>query len=180
MSKNKLSQLLADAPADGQPVIRRGQGMTLSTENGSPEAAHEVEHNQRTIAQMRKCENALNPPQRINRGYRLREDLVRACKATAARQGKRLYQVMEEAMRLYLAENMAVRQLEPERQQPLETDKLYYLLEGRGQAIVTHQNGSQESLQLKRGTVLYGDDYQAGHLEASGSNPLTLLMGELS
>jgi hypothetical protein len=40
---------------------------------------------------------------RINRGYALREDLVRACKVAAIEDGKKLYQIMESALEQYLA-----------------------------------------------------------------------------
>jgi hypothetical protein len=39
----------------------------------------------------------------INRGYALREDLVRACKVAAIEDGKKLYQIMEAALEQYLA-----------------------------------------------------------------------------
>jgi hypothetical protein len=43
---------------------------------------------------------------RINRGYALREDLVRACNVATIEDGKKLYQSMEAALEQYLAARM--------------------------------------------------------------------------
>lgn len=39
---------------------------------------------------------------RVNRGYALREDLIREYKVLAAKDGRKLYEVMEEALEEYL------------------------------------------------------------------------------
>ena len=39
---------------------------------------------------------------RVNRGYKLREDLIKEYKVLAAQNGRKLYQVMEEALEEYL------------------------------------------------------------------------------
>lgn len=43
------------------------------------------------------------PPVRVNRGYKLREDLIKACKRIALEEDRNLYEVMEEALEDYLA-----------------------------------------------------------------------------
>ena len=40
---------------------------------------------------------------RINRGYALREDLILDCKRIALEEGRKLYEVMEEALSEYTA-----------------------------------------------------------------------------
>jgi hypothetical protein len=39
---------------------------------------------------------------RVNRGYALREDLIKECKVLAAQNGRKLYEVMESALEEYL------------------------------------------------------------------------------
>ena len=39
----------------------------------------------------------------MNRGYMLREDLILACKQAALSDGRKLYEVMEEALAEYLS-----------------------------------------------------------------------------
>ena len=44
---------------------------------------------------------------RVNRGYALREDLIKELKLIAVREDRNLYQVMEEAIEQYLARRAA-------------------------------------------------------------------------
>lgn len=41
-------------------------------------------------------------PKRVNRGYMLREDLIRELRVLAVQEGRNLYEVMEEAFEAYL------------------------------------------------------------------------------
>ena len=103
---------------------RRGQGMRLSTEapveqdNGPDSTANVAETQQRENAQSHNRTNAevredigvpkekktKTGPKRINRGYQLREDLVKALKRVALDEDRNLYEVMEEAFEQYLAQ----------------------------------------------------------------------------
>jgi hypothetical protein len=69
--------------------IQRGKPLELSTE-----VSAETHH--RTIAPSEQ------KYKRVNRGYKLREDLIKACKLRALEQDKMLYEVMEEALTAYL------------------------------------------------------------------------------
>lgn len=101
--KRDLGSLLGGDAA--KPSIRRGQGMRLSTEPASPEVPAQEEINaetqkresaetqKRTIAETQK---------RINRGYALREDLIKGCKRIALEDDRNLYEVMEEALEQYI------------------------------------------------------------------------------
>lgn len=93
-SKKQLEALLATTEA--KPTIRRGQGMRLSTDEATHERKNARSHD-RTDAR----------PKRVNRGYKLREDLIKACKRIALEQDRALYEVMEEALEQYLARNRA-------------------------------------------------------------------------
>jgi len=81
------------------PEIRRGQGMRLSTEGGEDRTSADA--HERISAQSQKRESA--GPRRINRGYALREDLVKRLKRVALEEDKKLYEVMEDALVEYLA-----------------------------------------------------------------------------
>jgi hypothetical protein len=105
-----------------KPQIRRGQGMRLSTEPVSPEEEqHEQDTQERTNASAQERTNASaqertnasaqeqtvapaqkDAPKRVNRGYMLREDLITSCKLIAVKEGRKLYEVMEEALEEYL------------------------------------------------------------------------------
>jgi undecaprenyl pyrophosphate synthase len=89
MGKKPLAELLGGG--DDKPAIRRGQGLRLSTEVPSK--------GNRTIAQ---SHNRTEAPKRVNRGYKLREDLIKACKRIALDQDRTLYDVMEEALQQYI------------------------------------------------------------------------------
>ncbi len=111
------------------PVIRRGRGVRLSTEateaqttSSEDERTNAISHN-RTNAEIRDRANAqsqisasakphdrtsaLDEPKRINRGYKLREDLVKACKRIALDEDRNLYEVMEEALEEYVKRRQA-------------------------------------------------------------------------
>ncbi len=80
MAKNeeKLTGMLGSAP------IRKGKGLQLSTDA--------------------KTRNRINAQshERVNRGYKLREDLIDGCKQIALNQHRKLYEVMEDALSEYL------------------------------------------------------------------------------
>jgi len=60
-----------------------------------------VRSQERRIAETQHDANA---PQRVNRGYMLREDVVRDLRVLAVLEGRKLYEVMEEALTWYLAQ----------------------------------------------------------------------------
>ncbi len=64
--------------------IKKGKGLQLSTSA--------------------KTHNRINAQshERVNRGYKLREDLIDGCKQIALNQHRKLYEVMEEALSEYL------------------------------------------------------------------------------
>jgi hypothetical protein len=126
-SKDKLAANLENTPA--RPAIRRGQGVVLSTEQESinapthqrtdaithnqdnaltPESDNAITHNQDN-ALSQNLEIALThqrtdakEAKRVNRGYKLREDLIKDCKRIAIDEDKMLYEVMEEAIEQYI------------------------------------------------------------------------------
>jgi len=133
-TKQELDKLLdGDAPPK-KPAIRRGQGLRLSTES-PPEVPAEAAaideaplaaeaaappgitnepaqqritattHN-RTSAKVRSSADLPVRHKRINRGYKLREDLVKACKRIALEEDRKLYEVMEEALAKYVAQKI--------------------------------------------------------------------------
>ena len=63
--------------------------MELSTE--TPTISYNAKTHHRTIAPTEQYK-------RVNRGYKLREDLIKACKLRALEEDKMLYQVMEQAL----------------------------------------------------------------------------------
>ena len=108
-AKRSLDQMLSgDTP---QPTIRRGQGMRLSTESGQEAGAQLQDAEVGSIALSHEGESAethqrtsaKHEPRRVNRGYKLREDLVKACKRIALEEDRLLYEVMEEALEQYIA-----------------------------------------------------------------------------
>ena len=98
MDKKKLAQGLSQTATP--PIIKRGAGVRLSTDPAA-DAPHDE---QRTNAQTRKRTNASTTIQRVNRGYKLREDLIKACKTLANDTDRNLYEVMEAALVHYLTE----------------------------------------------------------------------------
>lgn len=95
MTQDRLKNLL-DTSAT-KPPIQRGKPLELSTETSTltnTDTSAETHH--RTIAPSEQ------QYKRVNRGYKLREDLIKACKLRALEQDKMLYEVMEEALTAYL------------------------------------------------------------------------------
>lgn len=101
--KKNLADMLGGATAP-LPEIRRGQGMRLSTEQSQDERESAETHD-RTNAQSHK--GAAEARARINRGYALREDLVKDLKRVALDEDRKLYEVMDEALEQYLARRRA-------------------------------------------------------------------------
>jgi hypothetical protein len=97
-TKRKLTELLSES--EQSPAIKRGQGLRLSTEVSAPPTSDPKEgaiSHDRTIAPA----NA-KAVTRVNRGYKLREDLIKACKRLALETDRPLYEVMEAALIEYL------------------------------------------------------------------------------
>ncbi len=91
--KNKLSQLLGNESS--KPAIRRGQGVRLSTDLEQP-------------VEPSAAERRVMVPEikRVNRGYTLREDYIKALKRIALEDGRKLYEVMDEALAAYIQAHM--------------------------------------------------------------------------
>ena len=51
---------------------------------------------------------------RVNRGYKLREDLIIACKHIALDQNRKLYEVMEDALAEYVERHQSLSQKKQE------------------------------------------------------------------
>lgn len=84
-NKRRIDELVSSKPNRPQE-IQRGSGMRLSTD-----AATEDAHTHKRTEY-----------QRISRGYKLREDLVKQCKQVALDDDRNLYEVMEDAIEEYL------------------------------------------------------------------------------
>ncbi len=105
--KRKLEDLLSQ---EGQLEIRRGQGVRLSTEQSVP--AHSMQtiapvedaksHHRKNASSHQIDMQPEEKVQRVNRGYKLREDLIRNYKRLALDRGQHLYEVMEAALQEYL------------------------------------------------------------------------------
>jgi hypothetical protein len=101
--KNKLAGMFKKDQQ--KPQIQRGQGVRLST--STPDTAQEEDC---TNAQTHKSASAetqqrtLVPtePRRISQGFKLRADLIKACKRIALDDDRKLYEVMEEALQQYI------------------------------------------------------------------------------
>ncbi len=135
-TKKDLDDFLSNDKTSGKPIIRRGQGLTLSTEippskpaeinpkpapPETPAAADPIPEPQLPPPPAKETVPAKkNPPKRaksksknladlpvkhkrVNRGYKLREDLIKGCKRIAVEEDRKLYEVMEEALSRYLA-----------------------------------------------------------------------------
>jgi hypothetical protein len=87
---NKLNELLDQGP------IKRGKGFSLSTDSGQQESA--LVHKS-TSAQVHPSPTKTVRP---SKGFKLRTDVADACKFLAAREKRKLYEVMEEALIEYL------------------------------------------------------------------------------
>jgi len=132
-TKKELDELLGSDDTPKKPIIRRGQGLRLSIEesqpevlleetekdngqlpnetNGTPSRSNEqsqnrikaISHN-RTNAKVRNSADLPVRHKRVNRGYKIREDLIKACKRIALEEERKLYEVMEEALAQYVAQ----------------------------------------------------------------------------
>ena len=98
--KQQLAALLDKDPV-APPAIRRGQGYRLSTDPPSDEPLSATPLG--VSALVHKGTHQSGRVKRSARGFRLRDDLVRACKRVAFEEDRKLYEVMEEALTEYLA-----------------------------------------------------------------------------
>jgi hypothetical protein len=100
MKKEELKKKLSERSplSTSRPVITPVNLYDVPKENEQPEEnkTDEKSH-KRTFAQSHQ-----NTIVRINRGYRLREDIIKDMKNLAIDSNKKLYEVMEEAMVDYL------------------------------------------------------------------------------
>jgi hypothetical protein len=80
--KNELEKMLTTP-------IKQGKGLQLSTSAKTQERINAQSHI------------------RVNRGYKLREDLIKACKQIALDTNRNLYEVMEEALSEYIERQKA-------------------------------------------------------------------------
>jgi hypothetical protein len=122
MADKKQDLAASLAASSAKPQLRRGGGMRLSTEGAADAETQNSEiassqdseiassQNRKTaktqdseIASSQKRETAKTQgPKRINRGYMLREDLVKEFKLIAVREDRNMYEVMEQALQEYL------------------------------------------------------------------------------
>lgn len=103
--RRDLTTLLSDEAA--KPALRRGQGMRLSTDAADgDEATKSAQTHEGENASSHQRTSAMVEPMRVNRGYKLREDLIKACKRIALEEDRHLYEVMEEALEAYLAQRV--------------------------------------------------------------------------
>ncbi len=99
--KRDLTRLLRNDTA--KPALRRGQGMRLSTDLvDDPADSINAQTHESENALSHQRTSAIHEPVRVNRGYKLREDLIKACKRIALEEDRHLYEVMEEALAAYL------------------------------------------------------------------------------
>jgi hypothetical protein len=100
--------------------IQRGKPLELSTETPIvADTGDSAKTHHRTIAPSEQIK-------RVNRGYKLREDLIKACKQRALDTNRMLYEVMEAALTDYLEE---------QKQEPVEDARIVAL-----EAEVLHLN----------------------------------------
>jgi undecaprenyl pyrophosphate synthase len=98
-------RLSTEAPVeqDGVPVSTASGAETQQRINAEAQERINAEAQERINAEAQKADDAPKP-KRINRGYQLREDLVKALKRVALDEDRNLYEVMEEAFEQYLAQ----------------------------------------------------------------------------
>ena len=82
-----------------KPMLRRGRGISLSTDSQMVEEPQDTDS-----ADSRIRENTPPRRKRIKRGYELRGDLINCLKHIALDEERKLYEVMEEAFEVYLAQ----------------------------------------------------------------------------
>lgn len=101
--KKDLAGLLGEEQAS--PVLRRGQGLRLSTESPTDEVVptKHAPAPPRSGSSAAARTSSSSEPKRVSRGYKLRVDLVKACKRLALEEDRNLYEVMEEALEAYLS-----------------------------------------------------------------------------
>ena len=99
-NKKKLGALLPDEPP--RPVIRRGQGVRLSTD--APAQQEEIEKPINVEAE-KSTEVEIEKRRKVERtkpGYEIRTDLLRAVKRLAVDENRFNYEIIEEALEEYL------------------------------------------------------------------------------
>src|SRR5262245_7836090 len=103
MAKAKISTLLEQKPS--QPVIRRGDDFEFSAPTTLKSAAIE----ELQISRTAERQHSANPEQqkashqaKSKVGWAIDTQLLRAIRISAVQQGKKDYEVVEEAMELYL------------------------------------------------------------------------------
>lgn len=106
--KDKLASMLGGGGPKQQ--IRRGPPVRLSTEDAPAAEAHkrtnaQTQNSEIAVSQKRTNAETQSSSKRVNRGYMLREDLIKACKLLAVREDRNLYEVMEAALEQYLAQH---------------------------------------------------------------------------
>lgn len=125
-SKDRLAGSLSKVPS--QPPLRKApQHYPLSTDsnaqsqdsdsaltqnntnalepnrtNALTQDSDNAQSQNNTIAKKRNNTEPENEPKRVSRGYKLREDLIKACKRIALEDDRLLYEVMEEALETYI------------------------------------------------------------------------------
>ncbi|HSH77211.1 MAG TPA: hypothetical protein VLA19_01615 [Herpetosiphonaceae bacterium] len=106
-AKRSLDDMLSAGTS--KPVIRRGQGIRLSTDAAQEEAAaaEATAAAELESAQAHKRTNAPDRDEaarvtRVSQGQRLRVDLVKELKRIAVEEDRKLYEVMEEALEQYI------------------------------------------------------------------------------
>lgn len=116
-SKNRLAEGLGKIPAQ-PPIIKKAPTTyRLSTQTSTEPETQDSEitiSQERTNALVRDSENApattsapapAKEPERVSRGYKLREDFIKRLKFIALKQDRHLYEVMEDAMEQYIERN---------------------------------------------------------------------------
>lgn len=95
---NKLNELLDQGP------IKRGKGFALSTESEPQESAQVHKSTNAPVQKSTSAQVHSSPTETIrpSKGFKLRTDVADACKFLAAREKRKLYEVMEEALIEYL------------------------------------------------------------------------------
>lgn len=110
-NKNRLMGNLDNLPA--QPPIKKapttyplstqtGSATAQDSDNALPQNSISAITQERIIAPTHENKNAKIEPNRVNRGYKLREDLIKSLKRIALEEDRLLYEVMEEALVEYL------------------------------------------------------------------------------
>jgi hypothetical protein len=108
----KLSTEVTTTPAETETQNRTDATSHQRTDATSHQRTDATSHqrtdatsHQRTDAtsHQRTDAAASKEPKRVNRGYKLREDLIKDCRRIALEEDKALYEVMETALEQYVA-----------------------------------------------------------------------------